>query len=98
MLCVLLCCVLGMGSGGMSIDYVKCFDLIPQAVVLALALELGMDPGTCRALRATYKQLRRGPPPMVASHQWHPPGLPPVGDPSECPHHDVEVRGGLPTI
>ena len=38
--------------GGMSIDYVKCFDLIPRAVVLALALELGMDPGTCRALGA----------------------------------------------
>ena len=43
----------------MSIDYVKCFHLIPQAVVLALALELGMDPGTCRALGAMYKQLRR---------------------------------------
>ena len=43
----------------MSIDYVKCFDLIPQAVVLALALELGMDPGTCPALGAMYKQLRR---------------------------------------
>ena len=27
--------------------------------MLALALELGMDPGTCRALRAMYKQLRR---------------------------------------
>ena len=43
----------------MSIDYVKCFDLISQAVVLALALELGMDPGTCRALGAMYKLLRR---------------------------------------
>ena len=27
--------------------------------MLALALELGMDPGTCRALGAMYKQLRR---------------------------------------
>ena len=44
---------------GMSIDYVKCFDLIPQAVVLALALELGMDPGVARALGAMYKQLRQ---------------------------------------
>ena len=43
----------------MSIDYIKSFDLIPQAVVLALALELGMDPGMCRALGARYKQLRR---------------------------------------
>ena len=44
---------------GMSIDYVKCFDLIPQEVVLALALELGMDPVTCLALQAMYKQLCR---------------------------------------
>ena len=44
---------------GVSTDYVKCFNLIPQAVVLAVALELGMDPGTCCALGAMYKQLRR---------------------------------------
>ena len=43
----------------MGIDYVKCSDLIPEAVVLALALEVGMNPGTCRALGAMYKQLRR---------------------------------------
>ena len=54
-----LCRLRGWAAAGMSIDYVKCFDLIPQAVVLALALELGMDPGTCRALGAMYKQLRR---------------------------------------
>ena len=54
-----LCRLKRWAVAGMSIDYVKCFDLIPQAVVLALALELGMDPGTCRALRAMYKQLRR---------------------------------------
>ena len=54
-----LCRLRGWAVAGMSIDYVKCFDLIPQAVVLALALELGMDPGTCRAVGAMYKQLRR---------------------------------------
>ena len=54
-----LCCLRGWALAGMSIDYIKCFDLIRQAVVLALALELGMDPGTCRALGAMYKQLRR---------------------------------------
>ena len=54
-----LCCLRGWAVEGMSIDDVKCFDLIPQAFVLALALELDMDPGTCRALRAMYKQLRR---------------------------------------
>ena len=53
-----LCRLRGWAVEGMSIDYVKCFDLIPQAVVLALAVELGMDPGTCRALGAMYKQLR----------------------------------------
>ena len=54
-----LCRLRRWAVAGMSIDYVKCFDLIPQAVVLALALELGMDPGTCRALGSMYKQLRR---------------------------------------
>ena len=42
----------------MSLDYVKCFNLIPQVVVLALALELGMDPGVAMALGAMYKPLR----------------------------------------
>ena len=54
-----LCRLRAWAVAGMSIDYVKYFDLIPHAVVLALALELGMDPGTCRALVAMYKQLRR---------------------------------------
>ena len=53
-----LCRLRGLAVAGMSIDYVKCFDLIPKAVVPALALELGMPPGTCRALGAMYKQLR----------------------------------------
>ena len=54
-----LCRPRGWAVAAMSIDYVKCIDLIPQAIVLALALELGMDPGTYRALGASYKQLRR---------------------------------------
>ena len=32
-----LCCLRGWAVAGTSIDYIKCFDLIPQAVVLALA-------------------------------------------------------------
>ena len=52
-----LCRLRGWAVAGMSTDYVKCFVLIPQAVVLAMVLELGMDPGTCRALGAMYKQL-----------------------------------------
>ena len=50
-----LCRLRGWAVAGTSIDYIKCFDLIPQAVVLALALELGIDPGACHALRAIYK-------------------------------------------
>ena len=34
----------------MSFHCKKCFDLIPQAVVLHLTLELGLDPGVSRAL------------------------------------------------
>ena len=54
-----LCRLRGWAVTGMSIEYVKCFNLIPQAVVLALALELGMGPSTCHALGAMCKQLRR---------------------------------------
>ena len=43
---------------GMNFDYAKCFDLITLVVVLALALELGMDLGTCHALGTIYEQLR----------------------------------------
>ena len=32
-------------------------DIIPQAVVLRVARELGMDPGTLQALAAMYRQL-----------------------------------------
>ena len=46
-----LCPLRGWAVAGRSIDYVKCFDLIPQAVVLALALELGMDPELRRAFK-----------------------------------------------
>ena len=54
-----LCRIWRWAVARMSMDYVKCFNLIPQAVVLALALKPGMQPGTCRALGAMYKQLRR---------------------------------------
>ena len=49
----------GWNLAGLSLDYVKCFDIIPQAVVLRLARELGMDRVTLRALAAMYRQLRR---------------------------------------
>ena len=54
-----MCCLKRWAVAGTSIDYIKFFNPIPQAVIVALALELGVDPGTCRALGAKYKQLRR---------------------------------------
>ena len=53
-----LCRPQGWAVAGMSIDYVQCFNLIPQVVVLALALDVGTDLGTCGALGAIYNQLR----------------------------------------
>ena len=44
---------------GLSLDYVKCFDLIPQAVVLRIARDLGMDDRVLRAPAAMCRQLRR---------------------------------------
>ena len=49
----------GWNLAGLSMDYVKCFDIIPQAVLLRVARELGMDRGTLQALAAMYGQLRR---------------------------------------
>ena len=54
-----LCRVRRSAMAGMSIDYVKCFDVIPQVVALAVALEVGIDLGRCHAPGAMYKQLRR---------------------------------------
>ena len=41
---------------GFGLDYVKCFDLILQQVLLRVALEQGMHPGTHRALSGMYTQ------------------------------------------
>ena len=44
---------------GFGLDYVQCFDLIPQQVVLRVALERGVHPRTHRALCGMYAQLTR---------------------------------------
>ena len=44
---------------GFGLDYVKCFDLIPQSIVLYIALAQGMDPGTHKALSGMYHTLTR---------------------------------------
>ena len=40
---------------GLALDYVKCFDLIPQAVVRRIARERGMDDRVLRAPAAKYR-------------------------------------------
>ena len=44
---------------GFGLDYIKCFDLIPQSIVLHIALTQGMDLGTHRALTGMYRTLMR---------------------------------------
>ena len=49
----------GENLAGISLDYSKCFDRVPQGVVLRLAEELGMAESILAPLRGMYKQLRR---------------------------------------
>ena len=42
-----------------ALDYIKCFDLIPQANVQHITLEQGMDPSTHKALSVMYNTLTR---------------------------------------
>ena len=44
---------------GTGTDYTKCFDLIPQAISMALVEIQGMDEGVLRAFRGMYDQLKR---------------------------------------
>ena len=44
---------------GFGLDYIKCFDLIPQSIVLHIALRQGMDLGIHRALTGMYHTLTR---------------------------------------
>ena len=64
------------GVAGPSLYYVKCFDIIPQAVVLRVVRELGMDRGALRALAAMYRQLRRA---------WTSGGGPPTASCTDAP-------------
>ena len=43
---------------GAGTDYTKCFDLIPQAISMALMEEQGIDEGVLRAFSGMYRQLR----------------------------------------
>ena len=44
---------------GAGTDYIKCFDLIPEATSMALLDLHGMDEGVLRAFRGMYGQLKR---------------------------------------
>ncbi len=44
----------GRSLSGTGLDYKKCFDLVPQRIVLRLAQEFGMAPGALRAARGMY--------------------------------------------
>ena len=44
---------------GFGLDYKKCFDLMPQLIVFALAKAFSTDPTVLRAMQAMYSQLRR---------------------------------------
>ena len=54
-----LCRLNGWTLAEPSINYKKCFNLIPQVVVLQVAAELSMAPAVYRALGAMYQLLRR---------------------------------------
>ena len=42
-----------------NIDYVKCLNLIPQAVILRVGQDLGMEPGILQDFTSMYRQLHR---------------------------------------
>eukprot|EP01064_Diplonema_japonicum_P018815 TRINITY_DN274_c0_g1_i12.p1 TRINITY_DN274_c0_g1~~TRINITY_DN274_c0_g1_i12.p1 ORF type:complete len:1432 (+),score=270.25 TRINITY_DN274_c0_g1_i12:1996-6291(+) len=44
---------------GVALDFAKCFDTVPQQLVLKLMERMGMDKGILRALEGMYKGLRR---------------------------------------
>ena len=44
---------------GISLDYAKCFDLVPIDVVMRLASERGMSERILRPLRGMYNKLQR---------------------------------------
>lgn len=48
-----------LGLLGISLDYDKCFDMLPHSTMFAVAEKAGMDPGLVRALRGIYSQVRR---------------------------------------
>ena len=54
-----LCRLRGWVVAGMSIDYKKFIYLIPQAIMLRVAAELGLAPDICRAIGAMYRHHRR---------------------------------------
>eukprot|EP01064_Diplonema_japonicum_P010328 TRINITY_DN175_c0_g1_i5.p1 TRINITY_DN175_c0_g1~~TRINITY_DN175_c0_g1_i5.p1 ORF type:complete len:1917 (+),score=407.73 TRINITY_DN175_c0_g1_i5:183-5933(+) len=44
---------------GVALDFAKCFDSVPQQLVLELVEDMGMDTGILRALKGMYAGMRR---------------------------------------
>eukprot|EP00973_Karenia_brevis_P016635 2278244-Karenia_brevis.AAC.1 len=44
---------------GFTVDYTKCFDMLPHSIILTLAGEMGMPSEVLRPLSSMYRQLRR---------------------------------------
>ena len=86
-------CTLGAVS-----DYTKYFDLIPQAISLAILDLQGMAKGMLRVLTGMYAQLVRVfkikglPKGVVARHQWHPPRVPRERDCHQRAHQHLEMH------
>ena len=51
--------LLGLPLYGFSLDYAKCFDNLPQEILLKLAEHMGMQPAILQPLRAMYQRLKR---------------------------------------
>ena len=51
--------LLGTPLGGGTLDYSKCFDRIPQGILLKLAEHLGIASAILGPIRGMYSQLRR---------------------------------------
>ena len=77
-----LCRLKHWAVAGMSINYIKCFDLIPRQVVLALPFKLGMDPGTCKICPRAHANLSPAATPPWST--WYLASSPPQGQLSGC--------------
>ena len=80
---------------GVGTDYTKCFDLIPQAISIAMLDIQGMEKGVLRGFHGMYSQLQRvfkigGC--VVEGNEWDPPRMPAQRYSNQCT--DVHMEEG----